>query len=103
MVLLIGLQPDQCDSKKIMKLCDKEVGFTQLVTIHSVFSLDLSKECIQQYNDDGRDSCAVVLFRSYKKKAENKKLQKDLLRNGITYITLGGVKYLVTHRQGLAW
>ena len=103
MVLLIGLKSYQCDSKKLMRLCDKEIGLTQLVTIHSVDGLDLSKEYIQQYKDDGRDYCAVVLFRSYKKKNENKKLQKSLLRNGITYITLGKDKYLVTHRQGFDW
>jgi len=103
MVLLIGLKPDQCDTKKIMKLCEKEIGSVQLVTISSVNNLDLSKEYIKEYKDDGCESCAVVLFRSYKQNYKNVKLQKDLLQNGTTYITLTDVKYLVTHKKGFAW
>jgi len=103
MVLLIGLKPQQCDSKELMKLCDKIIGNTQLVTIHSVDKLDMSKEYIKQYKDDGCGSCAVVLFRTYKQNSENHELQKDLLQNGITHITLDEEKYLVTHRKGFAW
>jgi hypothetical protein len=103
MVLLIGLKPEQCDSKELMKLCEKEIGSVQLITIHSVDSLDLSKECIQQYKDDGRTSCAVVLFRTYRINQKNHDLQKDLLQNGITHITLDEEKYLVTHKKGFAW
>lgn len=103
MVLLIGLKPDQCDTKEFMKLCDREIGVTQLVTIHYVDKLDMSDEHIQQYKDNGCDSCAVVLFRSYKKNQQNDNLQKDLLQNGLTHMTLDDEKYLVTHRRGCAW
>jgi len=103
MVLLIGLKPDQCDSKQLMKFCDREIGSVQLVTIHSVDSLDMSKEYIQQYKDDGRESCAVVLFRRYRINQKNHDLQKDLLQNGITHITLDEEELLVTHRKGFAW
>lgn len=103
MVLLIGLKSDQCDTKELIKLCEKEIGSVQLITIHSVGSLDMSKEYIQQYKDDGRYSCAVVLFRTYRINQKNHELQKDLLQNGITHITLDDAKYLVTHRKGFAW
>lgn len=103
MVLLIGLKPHQCDTKSLLKFCDKEIGSVQLVTIHSVDSLDLSKEYIQQYKDDGRNSCAVVLFRRYRINQKNHDLQKDLLQNGITHITLDEEQLLVTHRKGFAW
>ena len=103
MVLLIGLKPEECKSKQLIKLCEKEIGSTQLVTIHSVDSLDMSMECIQQYKDDGRDFCAVVLFRRYRINQKNHELQKDLLQNGITHITLDDAKFLVTHRKGFAW
>ena len=103
MVLLIGLKPHQCDTKSLLKFCDKEIGSVQLVTIHSVDSLDLSKEYIQQYKDDGRNSCAVVLFRRYRINQKNHDLQKDLLQNGITHITLDEEQFLVTHRKGFAW
>ena len=103
MVLLIGLKPDQCDSKELMKFCEKEIGSVQLITIHSVDSLDLSKEYIQQYKDDGRNSCAVVLFRRYRINQKNHDLQKDLLQNGITHITMDEEQLLVTHRKGFAW
>jgi hypothetical protein len=103
MVLLIGLKPHQCDTKSLLKFCDREIGSVQLVTIHSVDSLDMSKEYIKQYKDDGRESCAVVLFRSYKQNYKNHHLQKDLLQNGITHITLDEEQFLVTHRKGFAW
>ncbi len=103
MVLLIGLKPEQCDSKRMMKLCDMEIGVTQLVTIHYVDKLDLSKEYIQQYKDSGCDSCAVVLFRSYKKNQQNDNLQQDLLRNGITNMKLDDEQYMVSHKRGFAW
>ena len=103
MVLLIGLKHDQCDTKQLLKLCEKEIGSVQLVTIHSVDSLDMSTEYIKQYKDDGRYSCAVVLFRRYRINKKNHELQKDLLQNEITHITLDEEKYLVTHRKGFAW
>jgi hypothetical protein len=103
MVLLIGLKPHQCDTKSLLKFCDREIGSVQLVTIHSVDSLDMSKEYIKQYKDDGRESCAVVLFRRYRINQKNHDLQKDLLQNGITHITLDEEQFLVTHRKGFAW
>ena len=103
MVLLIGLKLEQCDTKEFMKLCDREIGVTQLVTIHYVDKLDLSKEYIQQYKDNGCNYCAVVLFRSYKKNQQNDILQKDLLLNGLTHMTIDDKKYMVTHRRGYAW
>jgi hypothetical protein len=103
MVLLIGLKPDQCDWKQIMILCDKEIGVTQLVTIKSVDCVDMSKEYIKLYKEDGCDSCAVVLFRTYTKNQLNYELQTKLLQNGITHITLENVTYLVTYKQGYAW
>ena len=103
MVLLIGLKPEECESKQLIRLCEKEIGSIQLVTIHSIDSLDMSKEYIQQYKDDGRDFCAVVLFRRYRINQKNHELQKDLLQNEITHITLDDAKYLVTHRKGFAW
>jgi hypothetical protein len=104
MVLLIGLKRDQCDTKQLLNLCDREIGFTQLVTIHSVESLDISDEHIKQYKENGCNYCAVVLFRSYKRIQQNLDLQTNLLRNGITHITLDDDKYLVIHRRrGFAW
>jgi len=103
MVLLIGLKSHQCDTKSLLKFCDREIGSVQLVTIHSVDSLDMSKEYIKQYKDDGRESCAVVLFRRYRINQKNHDLQKDLLQNGITHITLDDEKLLVTHKKGFAW
>lgn len=103
MVLLIGLKPHQCDTKSLLKFCDREIGSVQLVTIHSVDSLDMSKEYIKQYKDDGRESCAVVLFRSYKQNYENHELQTDLLQKGITSITMDDENLLVTHKKGFAW
>ena len=103
MVLLIGLKFEQCDTKEFMKLCDRKIGITQLVTFHSVESLDMPDEHIQQYKEDGCNYCAVVLFRTYKRIQQNYKLQRNLLLNGLTHVTLEDEKYVVTHRRGFAW
>ncbi len=97
MVLLIGLE--ECDTKKIMKLCDNEIGFTQTVTIHPVENVGMSKEYIQQYKERGFTFCAIVIFRFYKPNYENCQLQKELLQQGLTTIKLENKQHLVTHKR----
>jgi hypothetical protein len=96
MVLLIGL--DHCDTKKIMAACENDIGFTQSLIIHPVENVDMSKEYVQQYKDNGSTFCAVVIFRSYKPKLKIYQMQQELLQKGITTINIENNSYLVTYK-----